>query len=186
MTDREIIDLYFERDENAISETKVKYEKYLKTISLNVLYDEGEAEECVSDTYMRAWGVIPPERPTRLGAFLGRIVRNLSVNRYLFKRREKRGGGECDIVLDELLDVVPDKDTDSVIDDTIAIRDALNSFLSMLPTRTRVIFVRRYWYVMSVGEIARIMYLSESNVKAILMRTREKLKKYLDDKGVVI
>lgn len=186
MNDCDIVDLYFERDELAIAKTRQKYGAYLRFISKNVLRDDGDTEECVNDTYMRAWESIPPERPKCLRAFLGKIARNLSVNRYLSKRRQKRGGGECDLVLDELLEVVPDGEADGTLDDRITVRDCLSAFLASLPERNRIVFVRRYFYVMSVLEISRIMNISESNVKVILMRTRASLKKHLIDKGVVI
>lgn len=186
MNDCEIVDLYFKRDECAIAETDKKYGRYLSSVSYNILHDVADAEECKSDAYVRTWESIPPERPLIFKAFIAKIVRNISINRYLYKRREKRGGGECELVLDELLDVVPDSECDSSVDEGITVRDALNSFISSLPYRTRVIFVRRYWYVMPISEIAVKMELSESNVKAILMRTREKLRRHLRDKGVVV
>lgn len=186
MNDFEIVELYFKRDENAITETRDKYGRYLESISYNILRDFGEAEECTSDAYMRTWEAIPPKRPILLGAFIGKIVRNISVNRYLFKRSEKRGGSLTDVVLDELSEIVSDSDTEVELDERIELRDALNSFLSALPYRTRVIFVRRYWYSMSISDIARVAELSENNVKVILSRSREKLKKHLKDKGVVI
>ncbi len=186
MNDSEIVDLYFKRDENAIVETRNKYDRYLTGISYNILRDFGEAEECTSDAYLSAWESIPPSRPTFLGAFIGKIVRNISVNRYLFKRREKRGGGLTDVLLDELSEIVSDPDSECEVDERIEIRDALNSFLSSQPYRTRVIFVRRYWYSMSISDIARTLEISENNVKVILSRSREKLKEHLKDKGVVI
>lgn len=185
MKDEFIIKLYFERDEEAILETKNKYGKYCTSVAYGILRSRDSAEECVDDAYLKTWQAIPPKRPKSLGAFVARLTRNISVNRLIFERREKRYS-EGELVLDELAEVVSDAEGEHSLADTIALRDALNEFLASLPELARVIFVRRYWYMLSVKEIARSERITESNVKAILMRTRINLSKFLKDKELYL
>lgn len=186
MDDKQIIDLYWERSENAISETDRKYGSYFRHIAYNILYNEEDVEECVNDTYLRAWNTMPPQRPNKLAAFLGKITRNLSLNRYDAKYAEKRGGGQTPYILDELEECIPDKGTvEQQAEDRIVL-EAIHVFLSKLPSRQRKIFVRRYWYMSSTKEIAEAYGLSESNVKVTLHRIRAALKQYLEEKGVVL
>ena len=185
MDDKQIIDLYFERNEQAILHTQEKYGKYLESITHNILKSVEDSEECVNDTYIKAWDTMPPHRPERLSAFLGRITRNISLDRYDKLRAQKRSG--CtELALDELLECVPDTYSDMPISDEIALRDAINGFLSSLPTRTRVIFMRRYFYMCSVSDIAQNLNMSESNVKVTLLRARQKFKERLEKEGIVI
>ena len=186
MNDEKIIELYWQRSEEAISETSVKYGRYCHKVAYNVLYSETDADECVNDTYMRAWNSIPPQRPVRLLAFLAKITRNLAINRYSRARSAKR---YCTIqlVLDELSEVVPDNASGAEsITDSIVIRDSLNSFLSSLPALSRVVFVQRYFYLSTVKEIAKNNFISESNAKIILHRLRERLKSHLNMEGIEI
>ena len=181
MNDTDIIKLYFERDEMAIEETKNKYGKYCRSVAFEILRSRDMAEECVDDAYLKTWQSIPPKRPSSLGAFVARITRNISINRLLYEKREKRFA-EGELVLDELAEMVSDADTEYSLADKISLSDALNEFLASLPELTRVIFVRRYWYLLSVKEIARSESITESNVKAILMRTRNSLSRFLKEK----
>lgn len=186
MDDSKIIELYMSRSEQAISETSEKYGRYCYCIAYGILHDDKDAEECVNDTYLRAWNSIPPNRPNRLQTFLGKITRNLSLNRWEKLSAEKRGAGQIPVILDELAECIPDgKDTEHTVDSMI-IRDVLNRFLNNLPTKTRKIFVRRYWYMSSVKEIADEYGLSESNVTVILFRTRKKLKNLLGKEGIAL
>ncbi len=182
MDDKAIVDLYWERSETAISETQTKYGKYCRYIAYNILNSAEDAEECENDTYLRAWETIPPKRPDCLRAFLGKICRNLALDRYDYKKAAKRSD-VTDNVLRELNDCVPDGG--SVSEDYI-LKEAINGFLGSLPTRMRIIFMRRYWYLCSVKDIALSLGMSESNVKVTLLRARNRLKAYLEKEGIQI
>ena len=180
MDDREIVALYWARSETAIRETDRKYGKYCHAIAYNILYSREDAEECVNDTYLKAWDSMPPKRPDRLSAFLGKITRNIALNRYAHDHADKRN-----INLTEIYDEVmePFADPSDMIDE-ILLRDAINSFLAALPSETRILFLRRYWYMSPVKEIARDYGLPEGTVKSILSRTRKKFKAYLEKEGI--
>ena len=183
MDDNRIIDLYFARNERAIEHTSKKYGKLLNYVAYNILHDASDSEECVNDTYMRAWQAMPPERPTYLSAFLSKITRNLSINRYL-QNKARRKMLTTDKVLEEMADCIPD--TSAPICDDIILRDAINSFLYSLDENPRKMFVKRYFYMMTIKEISIDMKTSVSNVKVSLMRTREKFKAYLEKAGINI
>ena len=186
MDDRQIIALYNERSETALSETANKYGRYCRTIAYNILYNEEDSEECVNDTWMRAWESIPPQCPERLSAFLGKITRNLALNRYKNNTREKRGGGQAVLVLEELAECVPGTDsTEQAVEEALLV-EVLNGFLEELPVEKRKIFMRRYWYLSSVKEIGLDFGMSESNVKMTLLRLREKLRKVLEKEGILL
>lgn len=185
MEDKMIVDLYWERSEDAISETEKKYGKYCHAVAFNVLGSNLDAEECVSDTYLRAWDAMPPHRPSRLSTFLGKITRNLALNRYYHNTALKRSA-PIELVLDEVAEFIPADTAGGTIADEIALKDAINRFLASLPKRERMIFVRRYWYISPIGEIADDFALSESNVKVILLRTRNKFKAHLENEGIQI
>ena len=186
MDDKQIIDLYWARSERAIEETDIKYGKLCHRIAFNILANLQDSEECVNDTYLKAWSVIPPKRPVKLAAFLGKITRNLALNRYEKYTAEKRGGGEVPAALDELTECIPDPDSlERVVDNRILV-DKLNVFLEGLPAEARKIFLRRYWEVCSVRQIAEIYGISESKVKVSLFRTRGKLRTFLEQEGIVL
>ena len=186
MEDNRIVDLYFERSEQAITETELKYGRYCHKIAYNVLYSNPDAEECVNDTYMKAWSTIPPTRPSRLSAFLGKITRNIAINRYLHDRAEKRSA-PVELALDELSEVIADGMTgEAQITDGISLRDALNDFLAASADKPRKMFVKRYWYMLSVRDIAEEMGFSESYVKVTLYRMRQRLKERLEKEGIEI
>lgn len=181
MKDSEIIKLYEERSEKAIKETDKKYGRFCSNIAYRILYDKGETEECVNDSYFKVWNAIPPSLPEILHVFIGKIVRNTAFDIYEKKTRKKRGGGEIELVLDELEECV---DSGSSVEDEIEGREAgkiIREFLDKLETDKRRIFILRYWHVMSVKEIAEKQGLKESNVKVILHRLREQLKNELRD-----
>jgi len=186
MEDKQIIDLYWARSENAIVETDRKYGKRCYRIAFNILANLQDSEECVSDTYMKAWSVIPPKRPVKLAAFLGKITRNLALNRYEKCTAEKRGGGEVPIALDELTACIPDPNSVERMVDNRILTDKLNIFLEELPSEARKIFMRRYWEVCSIQEIAEIYGISESKVKVSLFRTRGKLRSFLEQEGIAL
>ena len=185
MEDYKIVELYFERSEAAISETQKKYGKYCHVIAYNVLNSELDAEECVNDTYLRAWQSIPPEKPRILKSFLGRITRNLALDRYDRANAAKRGGN-VDVAFEELEECIPSLEDGRDMSDDMAIKEAINRFLASIPRRTRIVFLRRYWYLSSIADIAEDLGLSESNVKVLLMRTRKKFKEHLEKEGISI
>lgn len=186
MEDSQIIQLYFERSEDAISQTAVKYGKYLHTIANNILCSFEDSEECVSDTYWKAWSVIPPRRPRRFSAFLGKITRNLSLDRYRQRTAEKRGSGEFAVALEELGDCVSQSGSMDNHADDMVLTELLNRFLTGLPAEQRKIFIKRYWYVCSVKEIADDLGISESKVKMSLLRSRNQLKALLEKEGIAL
>lgn len=186
MDDRQIIALYNERSEAALSETAKKYGRYCRTVAYNILRNEEDSEECVNDTWMRAWESIPPRCPERLAAFLGKITRNLALNRYKHYSREKRGGGQTLLALEELTECIPATDgTEEAVEEALLV-DALNRFLEGQPAEKRKVFLRRYWYLCSVKEIAEDFGLTESNVKMTLLRMRSKLKQTLEKEGIIL
>lgn len=184
MEDSRIIDLYWARSEEALSETARKYGRYCHSIARNILNNDEDAEECVSDAYLRAWNAIPPARPARLQTWLGRIVRNLSLNKREKALAEKRGAGQLPLILDELAECIPDGPDGEALTESILIRDVLDRFLEALPPEARRIFVRRYWYLSSLREISEEYGISEGSAAVSLLRTRMKLKSVLEKEGI--
>ena len=183
MTDQQIVALYWQRSESAIAETDRHYGRYFHYIAYSILQDEEDAKETVNDTYLKAWNTIPPQRPHHLKAFLGRITRQLSINRLEHNSAQKRAGSQYQFALDELSECIAQNQEDFA--DTIALRDSLNQFLHALPTDARRVFIRRYWHLHSISEIAADLSMSESKVKSLLMRTRKKLKQHLTEGGLL-
>lgn len=186
MDDNQIINLYFERSEKAIAETAGKYGRYCHHIAFSILQNNEDSEECVNDTYLHAWNSIPPKTPNRLQTFLGKITRNLSLNKYEKLTAKKRGSGQIPLILDELLECIPANEFEEHITESMVIKQVINSFLENLSADARKIFVRRYWYMSSVKEIAKEYGITESKVTVTLFRTREKLKIALKEEGIVI
>ena len=181
MDDVQIIELYWERSEDAIKETDKKYGKYCYYIANRILEDGEDAKEIQNDTYLRVWNTIPPKRPSFFKSYIGTIARNLSLNRYEQIHSQKRGG-RLALVLDELSECV----ADSASEDGSAnarLTEALNRFLESLPSKTRAIFMRRYFYASDVCEIANEYAMSENGVSVLLFRTRKKLKDFLEKEG---
>ena len=183
MEDRKIIELYLSRDERAITETGRKYGAYCHRLAFGILNDEGDAEEVVSDTWLRVWNSVPPQKPVVLKLFLAQITRNLALNRLRAQMTQKRGGGETELALEELKECVPARGD---------VRDALEGkelarviqrFLMTQSPRDRGIFVRRYFSMETPGAIAAELGLTEANVRKILLRTRNKLKDCLSQEG---
>lgn len=185
MDDHRILKLYAERSEQAISETAEKYGRYCHSIAFHILQNEEDAGECVNDTYLRAWNAIPPKRPRCLRTFLGKITRNLSLNRYEKQTAEKRGNGQIPLILDELAECLPDN-ADETFLESMVIRTVLNRFLKELPAETRRLFVQRYWYTYSVKEIAEDSKLTENQVAVMLFRARKKLKTTLEQEEIML
>lgn len=185
MDDLKIVELFFERDEEALKQTEQKYGRYCHYIANNILESENDSEECVNDTYLRVWNAIPPAKPTNLKAFIGTVVRNLALDRYDKKRAKKRSDA-LELVFDELSECIPDGGGDDKLVEEMALKKALNDFLGSLEKNKRIIFMQRYWYLSSVKDIAARAGLSENNVKITLLRLRARFKKYLEKEGIVI
>lgn len=181
MEDQTIVELYWKRDEDAVLHTQRKYGGACLTIANNILGDPQDAEECVNDSYLKVWNSIPPERPRSLFAFLSRIVRNLSLDRYRFNRAEKRSR-HADVMFSELEECLAD---DSVVAESEeGVVEALNRFLRTLDRENRMLFVRRYWYMDSNETLAKTFSMSENIVRQRLFRIREKLKEFLKKEGI--
>lgn len=183
MEDEQIVELYWARAEAAIAETEKKYAGYCFHIADAILQCRQDAEECVNDTYLKAWNAMPPHRPRRLSTFLGKITRNLSLQRYIRLRAQKRGGGQVELALSELEECVP---AGAGVEQTVEgrlLEEALDAFLRGLPQRARGAFVARYWYLCPMEEVAQRFGLGESALKSMLYRTRKKLKVYLEQEG---
>ena len=183
MEDCKIVDLYWARDEKAISESDKKYGRVLASLSYSLLHSHEDAEECVNDTYLDAWGAMPDARPVYLGAFLQKITRRISIDRYRKIHSEKRGG--IDNICEELSDVIPDRDNSDFNLENGRLKEALDSFLYSLEREKRVMFVLRYFHSRSISEISRQMALGESKVKTTLFRVRQELQKYLEGQGLL-
>ena len=186
MEDKQIVALYWQRSESAISETASKYGNYCYTIAYNILYNNEDADESVNDTYMGAWKSMPPNKPDILSAFLGKITRNIALNKWRHKNAEKRGGGQVAIALDELMECIPSGQEVEAQIEAKELANSINAFLTGLKDTERRVFVCRYWYLDSIAEIGKQFGYSESKVKSMLFRTRGKLLDYLKEEGVFI
>ena len=192
MDDAAIIDLYWARSETAIDETAKKYGGYCAKIAMNILQNHEDSEECVNDTYLKTWDAIPPQRPAIFISFLGRITRNLSLNRYKERNTKKRGGNKngdenkVGLLLSELADCIPSGSNTETEYETELTAKTIDNFLYSVEQENRIIFVRRYWYADSVNSISERFNISESKVKSMLFRMRNKLKIYLEKEGVII
>ena len=183
MNDKKIIELYNARDERAIKNTDKKYGSYLKKISYNIVYDLEDAKECVNDTYLKAWNSIPPKKPNILSVFLARITRFVSVDLLRKKTAERRGGGEYELSLSELSEIV--SGTDDTEDNAFykELVRSIDAFLKSLAQKSCDMFVMRYFYGDSISDIAKFCVCSESKVKTTLHRIRKDLKEYLEREG---
>ena len=170
MEDEQIIRLYFDRSEQAIGETQRKYGAYCRMIARNILGSPEDSDECLDDALWKLWNLIPPNRPNCFRAFLGSVTRSCALTRYRALHAEKRGGGTVEVALSEL--------------EARRLTEALNSFLAGLPQETRIIFVKRYWYLASVKSIADDLGCTEGKVKMSLHRTRKQLKQFLEQEDI--
>lgn len=184
MEDKEIIELFFSRDERAVSVVKEKYGRLIFGIAFKMLRSRADAEECANDALLSVWSSIPPASPDDLKPYVCRVVRNISLKRLSYNLAEKRSQNAT-VPLSELETVLPDASARETLD-KIDLTLVLEEFLSTLNLETRAIFTRRYFFFDSVSDIAADIGISESKVKSSLMRTRNKLKKYLNMKGNAI
>ncbi|NLL63220.1 MAG: sigma-70 family RNA polymerase sigma factor [Ruminococcaceae bacterium] len=182
LPDKEIIELYQQRKESAIEETRIKYSRYIFTIAFNVLSTKEDAEECENDTYFTVWNLIPPQVPLNFKIFLGRITKNKALDMYRKAHAEKRGAG-MEVLLSELTEACPSAEEEA---DAIMLAKQISAFLRTLPEEKRIMFVKRYWYGMKVKDIAREMNISESKVSTTLHRVRADLKIELESEGIAI
>lgn len=179
-TDNSIIELFWQRDERAITELRNKYGNYCLKIAMNILNDLRDAEETLNDVYLQIWNTVPPTRPARLSAYLAKITRNLSIDRYRAKYAQKRVHNEYALSLGELSEFLSCNEPNDLFDEQ-AITKRLNDFLQKQKRENRMIFVRRYFYCDNIAEIAQRFRMSDSKVKSILFRMRQNLKKYLEE-----
>ena len=186
MEDSAIIELFFERSEDAIKETENKYGSYCRSVAYNILNNKQDAEECVNDTYKQAWDHIPPQKPDSLSAYLARITRNTALNRVKAANAEKRGSGGYQQVYEELESVLRSVNDVEEHFDEKRLSELINGFVKGLPKESRLVFIGRYWCFEPISEIAEKTGFSESKVKSLLFRTRNKLKALLEKEGVIL
>ena len=184
MKDHEIIDLFFERSEQAITELILKYGAAIKTVASNILKDAQDVEECSNDTYLQVWNRIPPTRPKYLGAYSCRIARNLSLKRYYSNTAEKRNS-YYDVALDELEETIPALSTVESVYDAKELTKYLNQYLKGLSKEDRFLFMRRYWYGDGISQIAQAMGITPHTASVRLFRLRQKLQNYLQSEGMI-
>ena len=186
MTDEQIVSLYFERNEDAIRQTKIKYSRYLLSVAENILPTREDAEECENSTYLAAWNSIPPHKPKTLSTYLGKIIRHLAIKKRRAQKADKRGGGEAPLSFDELSECIPASFSfeNGITDDQLA--TIISAFLRKLPETERRLFICRYFHCDSITTLCETFGMKESRVKTTLMRTRHKLAAYLAEKGVFL
>ena len=181
MEDNKIVELYWARSEDAITETASKYGQYCYTIAYNILANVEDADESVNDTYMGAWNSMPPQRPAVLSTYLGKLTRRISINRWHSNTAEKRGGGELAMSIDELSECLP---ANTTVEDEVEIRllsSIISDFLRSLPDHKRRVFVCRYWYSYSIAEISELFGYSKTKTANMLSRLRRGLKTWLEE-----
>lgn len=183
MDDNAIIELYWTRSERAISETAVKYGGYCFSIAYNILSSKEDSEESVNDTYLAAWNAMPPKHPSILATFLGKITRYISLDRWKHRSAAKRGGGEVVLALDELEECVASGESVEQAYASKELLQCVNGFLDALPETERRVFLRRYWYLEPIADIAKRFDFSQSKVTSMLHRTRGKLRQVLEKEG---
>lgn len=183
LDDSEIIEMFFDRDENALTALSKKYGGYCASIANNILRNREDSEECVNDAYMKTWESIPPEKPKILSAFLAKITRNLAIDRYRRGHSAKRGGNDMELIFEELEECVSDGSSVEAAAERREILAAVNRFLEKLSAKNRIMFVSRYCYCESVHDIAARFGVKENNVSVSLNRTRAQLREYMKKEG---
>ena len=185
MDDTQIVELYWAREESAIEETEAKYGSYCYSIAQNILHNPDDAKESVNDTWLDAWNSMPPHRPSVLSTFLGKLTRRISIDKWRRTTAKKRGNGQLPLVLDELEDCVSDGKSIEEETERKLLNEVIAAFVKSLPETEQKVFLCRYWYMDSVSAIATRFRFSESKVKSMLSRTREKLRVRLEKEGLV-
>ena len=184
MTDSALIDLYWQRSEQAIAETDRAYGSYCYAVAYHVLANREDSDESVNDTWLAAWNAMPPARPSSLKAYLGRLTRNIAISRLRRSSSQKRGGGEITLAMDELGDCIPSSFDMNRTLEARELAESIDRFLAALPERERVIFTARYWYLLPVDEIARRLDMKPNTVKTSLYRSRARLLAHLKKEGL--
>lgn len=185
MEDAAIVNLYWQRSDRAISETEKKYGRYCHSIAFHICGSGEDAEECVNDTYLRAWNCMPEERPNMLGTFLGRITRNLALDRIKASKAAKRGGGQTPLALEELEECVPGHSNPETELEQKELEAVIGHFVAALPKTEKLVFVLRYFYLAPIDEIADKLHFSSGKVKSMLFRSRRKLRACLEKEGLM-
>lgn len=185
MDDHAIVALYWQRNEAAITATAAKYGKYCFAIAYGVLGNENDAEESVNDTYLDAWNAMPPSRPLVLATFLGKITRRISIDRWRRRNAGKRGSGQMEAVLDELTDCIASGDNVAETVEQQMIAERINAFVKSLPDAEQRIILCRYFYMDSIEDIAKRFGFSQSKIKSMMLRTRKKLRAFLEKEGLL-
>ena len=186
MQDEKIVELYWQRDESAISETQAKYENYLYKIAYNILSDKEDSNESVNDTYLAAWNSIPPHRPNVLSTYLDKLTRRISIDIFRKRNRIKRQGSEYALSLNELNDCLSSDNSPEKDYETKLLGEVINAFLHTLSDDARNVFIGRYYFLDSVKDVAKYCGISESKAKTLLFRTRNRLREYLEKEGFTI
>ena len=181
MEDQKIVELLEARDEKALEECKQKYDRFCFRIAHRILGSKEDAEEIVNDTYLRLWNTIPPQQPESLKAYASTVCKHLALDRYDTDHAQKRGAGQLPLVLDELADCISDGAPDAL--DSLALKEAIHTFLDGLSPITRALFVRRYWYLTPLDELAREAGMRPGALAMLMLRARKKLKKHLQKEG---
>ena len=181
MQDEEIVELYWQRSDRAIPESERKYGRYCHSIAYRICQSSEDAEECVNDTWFKAWNAMPDARPSILSAFLGAVTRNLALDRYRLSNRGKRGGGETMLALEELQDSIPSPSRPEEKLEEQELARAINRFLSDLPAEDRKLFVARYWYLTPIRELAEKSGYTQGKIKMKLYRMRNALRRSLEE-----
>ncbi|SHI11024.1 RNA polymerase sigma-70 factor, ECF subfamily [Sporobacter termitidis DSM 10068] len=186
MGDNEIIELFWQRSEDAVNNLKRKYGALCRTVIFGILYSPEDAEECENEVYFKVWSSIPPKRPLDLAAYICQIARRLALDKYRYYHRQKRNITEIELAAAELSGCIPSNDHIDEYLDNITVENTLNDFLKTLSKRDRIIFLRRYWFFDSIKEISALTGINENTLKVILHRARKTLYKVLIKEGVAI
>lgn len=185
MNDEKILELFYDRDEQAIRECMTSYGAYCRTVAAGILSNPGDVEEAVADTWLAAWDSIPPQHPKYLRLFLGRITRNQAISIWRRNTAGRRGGGQVAVALEELGECVCAETSPETAVNTKELQQAINAFLKVQPTVRRQVFLRRYFYLEDIPAIAHRYGLKQTNVRMMLSRTRQKLRNYLIQEGYI-
>lgn len=185
MDDKQIVELFWERNESAISEAQAKYTKYCTSISYSILKSNEDSEECVNDTFMRAWQSIPPAKPESLTGYLGKLTRNIALDKLRAEQTKKRGGDYA-LIFEELENVLSDDTSPHDALEEKLLASKISEFLRGVSYKKRMMFIGRYWNMLSVTELAQEYGISEASVKTVMYRTREELKRFLKKEGFEI